>query len=185
MRVVVITPPDPIVSLDQAKQHLRVLSDDEDALITATIEAATANIDGPDGWLGRSIGVQTLEARFSQGETGPVRLPFGPVIELLSVKYLDGTGSEQAGSISDFDLFGSDLAPSSAWPWGGESRNQEAVRVRYRAGYETIPAPIRAAILLMVGDLWAFRQTVEVGSVAQVPMSAGVESLLTSYRLFA
>jgi hypothetical protein len=54
-----------------------------------------------------------------------------------------------------------------------------------RAGYEVLPKPIRAAVLLMVGDLYRFRETVSVGvSSTAVPMSTTVESLLSPYRVF-
>ena len=48
-----------------------------------------------------------------------------------------------------------------------------------------IPAPIRAAILLMVGDLWHVRATVATGAaMAMVPMSATVEHLLQPFRVY-
>ena len=60
MRVVVVTPPEPVVSLEEAKLHLRVDGDGEDTRISSMIEAATTEIDGPDGWLGRALSRQTL-----------------------------------------------------------------------------------------------------------------------------
>ena len=65
MRVFVVTPPEPVVSIDEAKDHLRVDGDGEDALIEGLVAAATGHIDGPNGWLGRAIG--PADAR------GPVR----------------------------------------------------------------------------------------------------------------
>ncbi len=185
MRVFVITPPDPL-DLDEVKAHLRVEGDDEDTLIEAYVAAATSHIDGPDGWLGRAIGVQILEARCDTLTCGDcIRLPFPPVIELVSVSYLDATNVEQMADLEDFEVMGRDLVASdSNWPWVGGSTRREAVRIRYRAGYEAIPAPIKAAILLMVGDLYRNRETVSAGAMTHVPMSTTVENLLAPFRVF-
>lgn len=196
MRVLVITPPDPVVTLEQAKAHLKVDADDEDVLIEAYVAAATGHIDGPDGWLGRALGAQVLEARCDAGCGSVIRLPFRPIIELVSVSYLDGSGVEQMADLDAFDLRGCDLAPvASSWPWAAGSSRAEAVRVRYRAGYpddpsgseprSTLPPAIRAAILLMIGDLYRNRSTASIGlSAGMVPMSTTVENLLAPFRVF-
>lgn len=186
MRVFVVTPPQPVVSLDEAKAHLRVEGGDEDLQIAAFVAAATGHIDGPDGWLGRAIGPQMLEARCSSSDCGnAVRLPFPPVIELVSASYIDGSGVEQMADADDFEIMGRDLvAVSGAWPWTAGSPRREGVRIRYRAGYEAVPAPIKAAILLMVGDLYRNRETVSAGAMTAVPMSTTVQALLGPFRVF-
>ena len=184
MRVVVVTPPGPVIDLDRAKRHLEVEHDDRDDLIAGMIATATAHIDGPDGWLGRAIGVQTLEARLDAFEAAGTFLPYRPVIDIVSVKYLDASGVEQTVSADDYDLSGVQVAPawSKGWPEGRGSR--ESVRIRYRAGYETVPAPIISAILLMVGDLWRNRDTVAAAGAVRVPMSTTVENLLQPFRVY-
>ena len=62
MRLAVVTPPEPVVTLADAKQHLKVSHSAEDALIEGMVAAATQMIDGPESWLGRVLGVQTLDA---------------------------------------------------------------------------------------------------------------------------
>lgn len=191
MRVFVVTPPDPVVSLEEAKEHLRVDGPDEDDLILSYIAAATGHIDGPDGWLGRAIGIQTLEARFSlllpaacSGQA--IRLPFGPVSELEAVSYLDSQGVQQEADLNDFALYGDEVEPvAGVYPWEGGSMQREAGRIQYRAGYETLPPAIHAAILLMVGDLYANRETASVGTGATaIPMSATPALLLGPFRVF-
>lgn len=191
MRVFVVTPPEPVVSLEEAKEHLRVDGPDEDDLILAYIAAATGHIDGPDGWLGRSIGVQTLEMRFSllsrpACNGTAIRLPFGPVSELVAISYLDGQGDVQEADLADFVLYGDEVEPvGSTYPWEGGSMQREAGRIQYRAGYETLPSAIRAAILLITGDLYANRETAVVGTgAAAVPMSATPKLLLGPFRVF-
>lgn len=187
MRVFVITPPEPVLTLAEVKLHLRAEGDDEDALIEGMMSAALGHIDGPDGWLGRAIGPQTLEARTDlRCCSDTVRLPFPPVVELVSVSYLDSGDVEQMADLDDFELLGRDLvAKGSTWPWAGGSSRREAVRIRYRAGYEDLPPAIRAALLLMVGDLYGARESFAVGvSATAVPMSTTVEALLQPYRVF-
>lgn len=187
MRVVVVTPPDPadVVSLEEAKLHLHVTHNDEDALIPIYIAAALGHIDGPGGWLGRCIGLQTLEARLD-GFCSTIRLPYPEVIGIDSVTYLDTAGAEQTVPDTDYETFGSNIAPVFGKAWPAARAAREAVRIQYEAGYETVPDAIRAAILLMVGDMHANRATVVTGAIAAaVPMSTTVENLLAPYRIYA
>lgn len=187
-RVVVVTPPTPIVSLAEAKAHLRVDDGAEDALITALVAAAEQHIDGPAGWLGRAIGRQTLELRRNGFPScgGWIALPFPPAVSITEVTYDDAAGASQTVAPANYALYGEALAlaPNAAWP--ATADNPESARVRYLAGYapDRIPAPIVAAIKLMLSDLWRFRDTIVLGQVAEVPMSTTVAALLGPFRVW-
>ncbi|MGY2732807.1 head-tail connector protein [Sphingomonas sp. UYP23] len=216
MQVVVVTPPSPFVDLDLAKQHLRVDGSDDDSLISLYIAAAQSMIDGPGGWLGRAIGVQTLELRldgfppaiwgWSSGNTGlffgsepssgplygsrlgspSITLPYPPLIQVNSVTYEDANGVQQALPSSAFLASDEGLTASFGTVFPSGRWEPRSVRIQYDAGYALIPAAISAAMLLMVGDLYGNRTTVETGvraAAVSVPMSATVEALLAPYRV--
>lgn len=188
MRVIVVTPPAaPVVGWADAKKHLRLSGEVEKAYVEGLIEAATGHLAGVDGLLGRSLGAQVLELRQDAcAIRDRVRLRYGPVIELVSVQYRDTNGDLHTADNTEFELVGSDLvAAGAAFAWEGDAYHREAIRVRYRAGYEDgIPAPLRTAILLMVGDLYRNRETVTAVEMHKVPMSATVDALLQPFRIF-
>jgi uncharacterized phiE125 gp8 family phage protein len=187
MALVVITPPDPVVSWEEAKVHLRQDSDDEKTYVETLIAAATAWIDGPAGWLGRAIGPQLLEWRVSCWPDGDrFRMPMEPEIEIASVKYIDPTGSEQEWPFPT-PLYFDDL-PAVRGRVGD-------IRIRYWAGYgkrdpqdatkwiAEIPAPIIQAILLLVAQWFTNRSAVRIGdAVNQLPFA--VEALLGPYKVW-
>jgi uncharacterized phiE125 gp8 family phage protein len=198
MRVSVVIPPDPVVTWEEAQAHLRLDGDDEQALVVSLVEAATAHIDGPSGWLGRALGLQTLEMCLPSFGVVSICLPYPPAADIVSIEYVDSAGDVTMLADDDFELRGCLLRPAwpRSWPaaqWrGGDG---ETVRIRYRAGYavnpdadpivSNIPAPIRAAILLMVGDLYRSRASVAIaGSFVNVPMSTTVEALLQPFRVY-
>ncbi len=202
MSVVVVDPPvDAVVSLDEAKAHMRVDHDDDDDYIESLVAVATATIDGPNGWLGRCLVEQTLEWR-GQG-FGPFdgRLPYPPVSEIESVKYDDGAGTEQTVPDTDYRLVGQPnqprlvLAYGASWP---SARCQdESVRIRYTAGWPvetegegedavttwTGPAPIKHAILMMVSELYENREVATDAPRTELPFA--VTALLSTFRVFA
>ncbi|MFX7701355.1 head-tail connector protein, partial [Acinetobacter baumannii] len=64
------------------------------------------------------------------------------------------------------------------------------VTVRYRAGYaaqdgrSTVPAPIRHAVLLMVGHLYSNRDAVTTTAAQPAQLPLGVEALVAPYRIW-
>lgn len=169
MTVVVIDVPEPIVTWAEADAHLRLDGDTtERPYVEALIAAAQQWIDGPGGWLGRAVGQQTLEW---SGDCLPCRLPYAPVRSLLSVTV---NGDAVAG--------GSVTADGRLTLPNGGSRGP--VVVRYAAGYEVTPAPIKQAILLLIGQWYMHRENIAVGqTVAELPMA--VEALLSPYRVWS
>lgn len=182
MHVTVIDPPAVLVSRSEAKKHLRVEHTDDDTLIDGFIAGACGWIDGPGGWLGRSIGEQTLEARFERFTCDEVVLPYGPILSVTSIKYLDEDGAEQTLDDSVYQRLSDGrirLMADESWP--DLYTDEEAVRVLYVAGYDGIPAAIKAAVLLMVGFLYANREA----SADDALSSGAVKALLSPYRVWS
>lgn len=149
----VIVPPEPIVE----PSDLSGSPDDSEGAVTRTIQAVTEAIDGPSGWLGRALGEQTLELSLERF-WDRIDLPCRPIIEVESITYLDADGAEQYLDEGVYRLVGSSLhrAPRVSTPSTGSY--PDAVRIRYRAGYNgedidsggtgEVPAVAKQAIIL-------------------------------------
>lgn len=184
------------VSLVEAKAHLRVVDDDEDDLIGVFINAATAHAEK---FLGRALVDQTWDYILDEfpDDDGSIEIPLPPLIEVVGVFYTDSAGDEQEMTGADYVVSGAGgrgnhpariFLPTGSWPTPRDTMG--AIRVRFRSGYLDTSSPpaadidedIRAAILLIIGSLYAHRETVVVGQVAtMVPWSA--ERLLRMKRV--
>lgn len=186
MSAFVVVPPEPLVTVPDAKQHLRETDDENDTYIEALIAAAQAHIDGPQGWLGAAIGRQTLEIRRCS-LTGDVCLPYPPIISITSVKYDDAGGVEQTLSADTYRLVGTPSAPRLALSYGASwpsvRYGEDAVRIQYEAGYETVPAAVQHAILLMVGEWYSQREDAAEAARVTIPLSA--QALLAPFRVWS
>ncbi|WP_131194065.1 head-tail connector protein [Lichenihabitans psoromatis] len=192
MPVVVVTPPDPIISLAEAKKAIRVDYNDDDDLIEALIAAVTQAVDAPNGWLGRALGLQTLELRaahfpgccwhghacfephFEQClfHTGQhVVLPFRPVRSIVSIKYLDLAGVLQTMDPTAYSLSDDVLMPVFGTVWPAARLQPGAVQIQYTAGYpDGVPELITTALKLMLAPLYDTRGNTPavVSGVAEV-----------------
>lgn len=190
MRVVVVVPPAPVVTWGDADTHLKLDGDTtQQAYVEGLIAGVTAQLDGPTGWLGRAIGPQTLEARLDNFDCGSLRLPYPPLIEILSVTYVDPAGVVQTVPDDLYEVRAGALMPVFGRTWPAPRWQRDAVIVRYRAGYDgepgrLLPAQIKPAILLMVGDLYKSRESFVAGVASAVPMPASAENLLAPLRIW-
>lgn len=178
------------VSLDEAKAHLRVTSDEEDALVEGLIAAASV---AAERRIQSALITQTW--RVDRGAWAfPFRLPIGPVREVVSVGYFDAANEAAVLSPSAYSLHADALG--AALHFAGTASTPslysrpDAVRVTFTAGYgdepSDVPAPIRQAILLMVGSWYEHREESVIGAtVAALPRSVAADALLTSFRRYA
>ncbi len=194
----ITTPANPVISLADAKLHLREVDDDQDTLIALLVEASTKYAER---YTGRAFIDQTWDYYLDEfpADDDGIEIPLPPLIEVVGVFYTDTAGAEQEFAAADYIVIGAhgrdnrrariSLPATGTWPTPRVA--ESAVRIRFRAGYlDTANSPatddvdedIKAAILLHLGSLYAHRETVIVGQTAtQAPW--GAEQLLRMKRV--
>jgi hypothetical protein len=110
-----------------------------DLKVAALIAAAQADIDGPAGWLGRALGPQTLETTAVGFDRLAMRLPCPPVIDVLSIGYLDRAGVLQTVDADIWEFRDEQVWLKHGQRWPTARYCEGSVRITYVAGYDNIP----------------------------------------------
>lgn len=172
--------PSPAISWEDAKVHLRIEDDVEQAYVEGLIAGVTHWLDAYTGILGWAIMEQQWDLTYDAFPSAAVELPLGPVVGVASVNYVDrDTGLEVAIADDQYAVdkggqFSGWVIPASTWPTPMATAN--AVRVRFTVGHAECPPAIRAAILLVVSLLYSQR-----GEVTD-EMPPAVKMLLSPFR---
>ena len=168
-----------------AKIDLKVDQVEEDGLIDILIQAARELVEEKTQ---TSLITQTRVMKLDYfPET--ITLPFGPVQSVTSITYYDDNEDSQTFSSSNYyvdtDSKIARVIVKDSWP--STYDRPGAVTITYVCGYgltgSTVPAPLRKAILLLVGHFYENRQNVIVSGsptgVIEIPF--GAEVLLSPY----
>jgi uncharacterized phiE125 gp8 family phage protein len=151
------------IPLAEAKEHLRIETTEDDALLQSIIAAARIAIEN---YLDQKLITQTVVEYFeSFPENGSFDLRFYPVQSIDSITYVDTDGATQTWDSSNYqvDLYGLygggpariDAAYSATYPSIREQMSP--VTVTYVAGYggrDDVPEDIKAAMRLLIADLY-------------------------------
>lgn len=180
MRLRLVTAQSGLVTLDEAKDHCRVVDDYEDGLIQAYIDAASAHIQRV---VGAAVGAQTWEAVLDAFPDGDIEFNFGPVLSVSSITYLDADSVETVMPEADYRLTARMLgvvAPTAgAWPETDGS--VDAVVIEFDAGNESgVPLELKQATLLLVGHWYENRETAAEKTMTEVPYA--VHALVGLHR---
>lgn len=166
-----VNPAEEPLTLAEGKAHLRVLHSAEDSLIGTYLSAAVSAVEEH---LRRALVTQTWRLTLDRFPCGsaPIRLPRPPLLSVSAVEYVDGDGAAQTLAADLYQVRTDPLpgevrlAYGATWPATRDEAG--AVRITYVAGYgaaAAVPAPIRAAILLLLGDLYTGRTANIVGTI--------------------
>lgn len=174
-----------MITLEDAKAHLRVQHAAEDALITALIDSAYRHAETRTGRI-FDTATRTLVLDGFGSTTGAIELPWTPVQSVDSVEYVDPDGITQTLLAPPLRLDTRPLYPVllPQWDtdWPATIDEPESVTITATVGMAETPGDVRAALLLLIGNLYENRESVVIGTISsELPM--GVSMLLDPYKI--
>ena len=185
--VMIAAPAAEPISVAEAKAHLRIDADDEDALIASLIVTATTFVEKA---LARALITQDWSLYLDAWpRDGTIALPLAPVQEVTAVRVYDSgdmpTDVDEESYSVDTVSEPARLALSASGMQLLPARLLNAYEVAFTTGYgdeaDDVPEPIRHALKLLVAHWFERREPVVLGEAPQ-EVPATVASLLLPYR---
>lgn len=106
------------------------------------------------------------------------RMPRAPLGTITSIKYRDGNGVEQAWASDQYvwdvasggdNTQRAEVLPVYGITWPTLRQMARAVKIQFTAGYgaafSTVPAPLRAGMLLLVAEMYERREETIIGII--------------------
>jgi len=141
------------LTLAEAKAHLRLDHEDEDALVTSLIATAQAHLDGPEGILSRVLMDSEWSEIFEDADCKLKELGHHPVTSISSIT-VDGA----ALAAANYSLRYRDTGMAVVI---FDTAQSGEIEIRYRAGALSateVPEPLKHAMKLHIGSLYEMRE---------------------------
>jgi uncharacterized phiE125 gp8 family phage protein len=166
------------ITLEEAKAHLRVTSDDEDDYIQSLIPVAR---EWGETFQGRSWITRSIDYFIDAWPQSPVQLPRPPIQEITSVKYATDDG-EYTLAQDEYMLDPLGRLHIYKPPPDGDVRY---MKITYKAGYgddpASLPHRVKQAMLLLIGHWYENREIISDKPTNDIPYTA--ELLLLQERI--
>lgn len=169
------------VTVEEAKTHLNITHSEDDALIGTYISAARQLCESRTG---RAFVTQTQDLYLDGFPVGPIQVRRPPLSSVTSITYVDDDDGSTATLSSTAYIVDTVSEPARITPayndtWPGTRQIVNAVKVRCVLGYGTtdIPTKAKQAIKLLVGNWYANRENIVVGTI-QAKLDFTVDALL-------
>jgi uncharacterized phiE125 gp8 family phage protein len=162
------------VSLDEVKDHLRVITDDDDFLIAQLILAASSWAE----MFQRRLFITRAVTMYLDSFPDEIRPDWSPLVSVNTIKYVDPDGVTQLLAAANYRV-DTETAPGRIRPAYGQSWPEtrditNAVVIEYAAGYgeaADVPGDIKSALMLLVGHWYQNRSAVAEGKIT-IPQGA-------------
>lgn len=154
------------VTLAEAKAHMRLDEDNEDAFITALISIARCHLEHTTGLALMSQAFRLYLDRWPAD--GVVRIARGPVLTIDAVTVYDGEGVAQAVPLAGHGLDGRARPARFCLPHPpAPGRAMNGIEIDFTAGFgETgadVPDELKRALMMHVALMFAYRGVVPPG----------------------
>jgi len=173
------------VTLQEVKDHLRIVIADDDTILAFTIQSAREHVED---MISRALITQTWELVLNRFPS-IIDLPYPPLQTVASIVYIDSDGLQQTLDPSVYAVDTKNtpgrVRPAYDQSWPATRKDINTVTITYTAGYGNattdVPGPIRSALLLLIGHLYENREATAPFQITNLPL--GVDRLLAPYRM--
>ena len=183
MRKLISTPTNLSITLEEAKQYLRVEDTYDDDLIVSLIQASTLKAQS-------ILGTQLTDAIYIEALSG-----FKPQIELkaplksvTSIKYYDSTNTLQTVSTSDYrvQVYGLDckIIFNVDFAYPPTYYRDDCVIIEYVSGYDVIPDDIKLWVRIQLATGYEFREAFVERSTLSEINPRYIAQLLVQHRTY-
>lgn len=167
-----VVPPAQIINTSEAKLHLKVDYSADDSIIDICAQMAQDYVESKTN---QRIGEQTVNLVIDEFED-QINLDFGPIISVISIKYLDADGEEQTLDPSIYKFlpgFRSIIAlrPNCSWPT--VYALPRSITIQVKAGWKRnavqsngeteLPGKLLNVLFLLVTHYYNHRELIYTG----------------------
>jgi uncharacterized phiE125 gp8 family phage protein len=170
-----------VITLEEAKAHLRVDSADDNALITSLISTAEDCVEKETK---RTLLTQTFEFIYDDAGAS-IEIIKSPLQEVTKIEVIDDAGSKTlvSSTLYDVDISGMrgrvQLRSGCSWP---DHRGFASFIITVKAGYglaADVPSVLKQAALIALAILYEDRGAMDEGKI-----SKAISGLCWPYKIF-
>jgi uncharacterized phiE125 gp8 family phage protein len=182
------------VTVEEAKQHMRLEVSDDDALVASYVLAARQWVEGETK---RALVTQTWDYAIDYDwphyyGLDKIILPLNPVQSVTSISYVDGDGASQTLAADQYTVAAREhvsfIEPAYDVAWPEVRCVPSAITVRFVTGYiddtvspavGAVPFGLRTAVLMKAAEMYEHRGDMLPGTLQTHP---AIEALISPYR---
>lgn len=168
------------LSLDDAKEFMRISDDDDNNMIQAMITAST---EYAENYTNRQLESATFEL-YNDCFVQDMKFPKNPINSISKIEYMDEDGNYQTLADTEYYLYGeNDIFRLYYEDMPSHKTHKNAIKITFVSGYTTVPESIIAYLKVKVSTLYENREQFVIGvSANELPLSF-VDNLLDKYRI--
>jgi len=178
MTITIARPASYIITLDEARNHLQITHDEDNAMIDQLIATAQEYIEQTTRVLLTARNVTILSESLSE----EIDLPFYPANSITSIKYYDENNTQQTMAASNYVLYSTRPAKIKLNSVPNLYDRPDAAQVIVNCGYSNsgdVPMNLKHGVKLLLTALYENRS--EIAAIKLEHNAIGIDYLLGNY----
>jgi uncharacterized phiE125 gp8 family phage protein len=177
----------PVVGVPEAREHLRIDHNDDNAVIQGYLEAATWHVENFTGQVFSNRVVTLSLDAWPDGDA--IKLPIYPVQSITSIKYYDTDGNDTTWNSDNYIADVARIPPLVALAYGCSWPTEtllpvSGIQIDLVAGYASpdyYPPQAKQVVKLLTGQWYEHREDLQATYLKGLPQ--GIEALLWGIRV--
>lgn len=175
-----VSPLEEPLSLEDAKNFMHIIEDDENTLIEDMIRSAR---EYAENYTNRQLEVATFELINEIIYCG-FKLPKNPVKSITKIEYMDSNGTYQIMPNTDYYVYiDNGISKLHINKMPSYKCDKRAFKITFVGGYDVVPSSIVSYIKMLVSTMYENRESYVIGASINTSANPLLDKMLNMYRI--